>query len=249
METDSMSPRELGIPFSTPLVRAIRNTKPGVWPAEPIDPAKVFKWQTRRLIRWKPREAGLNVTASSLESGPYNICNPQSGFVLRSRGHGSCWNDRTYPLHPQYGYPGSRLYVKEALRPSGSRITVYQEDDCPAWRDGESVTWPWKVSAISARYMPRWAARIHLEVKRVRVERLEAISEEDARAEGLALEPCTHPDCGPGTRCAAGSYRGMFAVTWNKLHAKEAPWGSGVWVAVYDFAVLSSNEKEQLTNG
>ncbi len=219
-------PRELPIPFSTPLVRAILNTQPGVWPAEPIDPAKPFKWQTRRLVRTQPAY-------------------PESyqGYRVEMVGNCARWflPGATEPAnlwHSPY-HPGDVLRVNEALRPSGSRIVVYDQDRCPAWRDGESVTWPWKVSALAARYMPRWAARRWLEVKRVRVERLEQISEEDARAEGLALTPCTHPDCGPGTRCGSDSYRGEFAVTWNKLH-EDHPWGSGVWVFAYDFMVLSS---------
>lgn len=31
--------------FSTPLVKALLNTKPDVWPAEPIDDSKPFKWE------------------------------------------------------------------------------------------------------------------------------------------------------------------------------------------------------------
>ena len=40
--------------FSTPMVRALLNTKPGVWPPEPIDSGKPFKSQTRRVIKPQP---------------------------------------------------------------------------------------------------------------------------------------------------------------------------------------------------
>jgi len=32
------------------MVLANMNCQPNVWPTEPIDPAKPFKWQTRRVI-------------------------------------------------------------------------------------------------------------------------------------------------------------------------------------------------------
>lgn len=68
------------------------------------------KTQTRRVAKWKPREAGLNLDAASLSVGYYHTGVPSSGFVLRSMG-GSCWNDRTYPLHCPYGVPGDRLVI------------------------------------------------------------------------------------------------------------------------------------------
>ena len=36
--------------FKGPMVLANMNCQPNVWPTEPIDPAKPFKWQTRRVI-------------------------------------------------------------------------------------------------------------------------------------------------------------------------------------------------------
>ncbi len=40
--------------FSGSMVRDLLNTRPGVWPAEPIDPALPCKSQTRRLIKPQP---------------------------------------------------------------------------------------------------------------------------------------------------------------------------------------------------
>lgn len=37
--------------FSKESLDALANTKPGVWPAEPINPALPFKWQTRRPVK------------------------------------------------------------------------------------------------------------------------------------------------------------------------------------------------------
>lgn len=58
-ERVSLEPREFPVLFSGALVRAILNTKVGVWPPEPIDPAKPFKSQTRRLGEtWAKRRPG-----------------------------------------------------------------------------------------------------------------------------------------------------------------------------------------------
>ena len=61
------------------------------------------KAQTRRLAKWRAY-AGQNLTFSGLEAGHYCTGHPESGWVLRSRGAGGCWNDRTEPLQ-QTGDP------------------------------------------------------------------------------------------------------------------------------------------------
>ena len=38
-----------GMLFSAPMIRALLNTKPDVWPAKPINESLPYKWQTRRL--------------------------------------------------------------------------------------------------------------------------------------------------------------------------------------------------------
>jgi hypothetical protein len=43
--------KEKPIIFSTPMVEAILNTKPGVWPPSAIDPQKPYKSMTRRVIK------------------------------------------------------------------------------------------------------------------------------------------------------------------------------------------------------
>ena len=77
----------------------------------------------------------------------------------------------------------------------------------------------------SPRYMPRWASRLTLDVVSVRVERLHAITEEDAIREGVR----------PADALMAGTYRQAFADLWDSLNAKRAPWASDPWVWRIEF--------------
>ncbi len=87
-----------------------------------------------------------------------------------------------------YGIPGQRLWVKETFsifgmeaKPEQERPVFYRADDDS--REG-FMTPPdlkWKPSI----FMPRWASRITLEITAIRAERVQDISEADAKAEGI----------------------------------------------------------------
>ena len=89
-----------------------------------------------------------------------------------------------------YGQPGDRLWVKETfqLHTTGAGIRVTYRAGGPdrfveppeEW-DGIPDDNHWRPSL----FMPRWASRITLEITGVRVERLQAITEADAKAEGI----------------------------------------------------------------
>lgn len=90
-------------------------------------------------------------------------------------------------------------------------------------------------------HMPRWASRILLEVVSVRVERLQDVTEEDAKAEGVEQflgsnywkgEP--HPVKGhPKSRLCA---RDAFADLWNGINAaRDYGWDVNPWVWVVEF--------------
>ncbi len=151
-----------------------------------------------------------------------------------------------------FGAPGDRLWVRERFSPyrvpGGCACSIADAtyavlvDGTHVDRDGEITpglatysegAWDgvrWRPSI----HMPRWASRIALEVTGVRVERLQAITEEDARAEGV--------DQGEGGRlypsaraARALSYRAGFEHLWNAINGKRAPWASNPWVWVVDF--------------
>lgn len=79
---------------------------------------------------------------------------------------------------------------------------------------------------FSPIYLPRWASRITLEVVSVRVERLQEITEEDARAEGVMSLPNIHPIARPTS---------VFQELWDQINGKRAPWESNPWVWRVEF--------------
>lgn len=86
-------------------------------------------------------------------------------------------------------------------------------------------------------HMPRWASRILLEITNVRVERLNDISECDARDEGVSPAGSLLPDH-PGTFLTP---KGDFAMAkvafqrlWESIYGEES-WSANPWVWVIEF--------------
>lgn len=114
---------------------------------------------------------------------------------------------------------GDHLWVRETFSlvnpKAGCEFNGRPENDGVRYR----ATWMkshssgWKPSI----FMPRWASRITLEIADIRPERLQDITEEDARAEGF-------------------SSIAEFKELWNKLNAKRGfDWNSNCWVWVNTF--------------
>ncbi len=86
-------------------------------------------------------------------------------------------------------------------------------------------------------HMPRWACRLVLPLVSVRVERVQDITEEDARAEGVELI-----SSGPGWECWMGygphgsckSARESFRSLWVSIYGEES-WDANPWVWVAEW--------------
>lgn len=97
---------------------------------------------------------------------------------------------------------------------------------------------------VRSIHMPRWAARNFARVKAVRVERVQEISEEDARAEGAAF----HDGSGVGhsgwrhdeESPVYESARASFAALWDSINGAKHPWSSNPWVWVYELEKLDA---------
>lgn len=128
-----------------------------------------------------------------------------------------------------YGSVGERLWVREtfALHDDRDPPIVYYRADDPTKYESDGA---WKPSI----HMPRWASRLTLEITKVRVERLQDISEEDAKAEGVV----------PSGRRATHRYRAsdnedhghrlQFQDLWNSINGAGA-WDKNPWVWCISF--------------
>lgn len=120
---------------------------------------------------------------------------------------------------------GNGYYSGHAIYAADGDFTWGDED---GYEDGRSC---WKPSI----HMPRAASRILLEITDVRVERLNAISKEDAAAEGVSqfrsgfwkhYQPCW-------TQHQLSAW-GSFVTLWKSIYGEES-WNSNPWVWVIEF--------------
>lgn len=88
----------------------------------------------------------------------------------------------------------------------------------------------------SSIHMPRWASRITLEIVKVRVERVQQISEEDACAEGvLRTTDATTTQYAK----SLGSHRDIFHDLWDSINGKGS-WDANPWVWVIEFRTVNN---------
>lgn len=131
-----------------------------------------------------------------------------------------------------FGVPGDRLWVRETHAtgvPGCQDGLSYRADHQDPKGDGRANPMRW----TPAIHMRRAFSRIDLEVTAVRVERLQDITEEDARAEGVRPGKCE-----PGCDCDEWSerrYRQGFEHLWDVINGKKALWSSNPWVWVVSF--------------
>ena len=93
----------------------------------------------------------------------------------------------------------------------------------------------------SPMLMPRFASRILLEITDIRVERLNDISEADAKKEGM---PPSHPSIDKiSMQHGFNSFsQSCFAQSWDSLYDENSPkrWANNQWVWVIEFKVIKS---------
>lgn len=133
-----------------------------------------------------------------------------------------------------YGQPGDRLWVRETWgrRPEGPGGIIYRAEWTLEDEQLEIRDWPWRPSI----HMPRWASRITLEITETRVERLQAISKDDAKAEGIAPFAARYPEGFDRDGYIAG-----FAQLWDSINCKRpgCTWSDNPWVWALTFRRLN----------
>jgi hypothetical protein len=216
------APKARPILFSAPMVLAILEGR---------------KMQTRRVVKPVRRYPGNRV------------CRPD----LAADQHVVWWHGEYVSVgclqECPYGKPGDRLWVREAWGlfngfgfcdttcaglgglPEDWQLAYRADHIDPLHGDGPHQP-VWRPSI----HMPRWASRITLEIAAVRVERLQDISEDDARAEGITDGGCLN--CGNPEPCECASpepsARDAFCYLWHQIHGCNS-WHTNPWVWVVEF--------------
>ena len=89
-------------------------------------------------------------------------------------------------------------------------------------------------------HMPRDVSRLTLEITDTSLERLQDISESDARAEGITDGGCLN--CGEPGPCGCEAplpdARDGFIRLWRSIYGDES-WANNPWVWVVSFALLT----------
>jgi hypothetical protein len=196
------------------------------------------KTQTRRII--KPQFSTVwgsgcpNESTFKLMNGDQRWADAFGAHVdIETPSHHWQW------IFCPYGKAGDRLWVRETWADNFSghvshagilyRATAASErshhgywakEIAPnKWVDHYDRPFNWKPAIL----MPRGIARITLEITKVRVERLQEISDADTVAEGIASGH-------------AGEYgRAAFRSAWDQINGKRALWASNPWVWVVEF--------------
>jgi len=189
--------KEHPIIFSPPMVKAILEGR---------------KTVTRRVIKPQPEyHHGAGKRESySWKGGVYALnFYPDNSTILD---------------HCPYGKKGDVLWVREtwACEQGTTEKHYFHKASYELLISGERLIKKWN----SPRFMPREAARLFLEVKSIRVKRLQDISEADAVREGL-----------PESMTGASKYSsGCFRHLWDSLNADRGySWESNPWVWVIEF--------------
>ncbi|OIR11009.1 hypothetical protein GALL_71800 [mine drainage metagenome] len=130
----------------------------------------------------------------------------------------------------KFGQPGERLWVRETWRKLNEKL-LYRAD-YSATHAANNGGVKWKPSI----HMPRLASRILLEITGVRVERLQDIREEDAKAEGVATQDYPTKTY---KNWADGMHRLLYKELWARINGPGS-WDANPWVWVIEFKVVKS---------
>jgi len=150
------------------------------------------------------------------------------------------------PARPRY-VAGDTVYAKETWAPADflfdgvervpAQCIAYVDETArycrdsvlEEWVSADTTYWNWrKVKWCSPLMMPEWASRLRLSIASVRAELASAITEDDARAEGVEPIRFHMPGQGPDDEARGRDYRHAFKQAWEAMHGPDA-WDAMVW--------------------
>ncbi len=210
----NQKPKERPIIFNTEMVKAILGGR---------------KTMTRRVVsvdRVDGHPQLNNLKIMTLKNGKQGWLNSQDD------------HENHINKFSPFGLVGDRLYVRETWqlhsRATDLATVVYAASEQNSWSEMHrlipadltlSITpKPFQEGWRSSIHMPRIASRITLEITDIRIERLNDISEEDAKAEGVQPIDFGYGDC----------YALGFNKLWDEIYGDES-WSANPWVWVVEF--------------
>jgi hypothetical protein len=183
------------------------------------------KLQTRRVVKPQPI-----ITAHGLE---WNA-GGQVGYVFP---------EKNIINYCPYGIAGARLWVRETWCPMAiniPKVLIGYKEGFEKADSKEIILDKEKDIEIATRFlnkekwcpsifMSRWASRITQEITGIRIERLQAITEEEAKAEGV--DKMALDDLGNTWK----TYKRGYQALWDKINGKKYPWKNNpfVWVILF----------------
>lgn len=215
--------KERPIVFSGPMVRAILEGR---------------KTQTRRVVKPQP-PCGCDYAMNGAMTAACCF-QPGDGGTIK------CWvpptpTSENHLLPCLHGTPGDQLWVRENCWERPERTPKMMREGADTWEpyyyDADGLTESdvedfrrWGFKRRPSIHMPRLASRITLEIEAVRVERLQDITEEDAKAEGCDASHSDYPNSTKPKRTA-------FCSLWCSINGPGS-WEFNPWVWVIGFRRL-----------
>lgn len=176
------------------------------------------KIQTRRLVKPQPQKNGGKGFHPVF---PYKTPEQRWNWVLDT---GMGVNE---PFSCPLGKVGDVLWVREThciVKGNGIQVR-YKADGIPMQTFYPDQPVDGKLKWIPSIHMKRSHSRITLEITDIKVERLNDISAEDAKAEGIFCDPDVYCDKG---------YPDHFKELWQSVYGQES-WNSNPWVWAISF--------------
>lgn len=156
-----------------------------------------------------------------------------------------------------FGKPGDLLCVREKFTPlpfdmvnqrTGLHFSYFADCDAESLEIAKEYGFKWKPSI----HMPKDAARIWLMIEDIRVERVQEISEEDAKAEGIeeistkyGYDFDIYKDYKGFMPDGYQAPRFSFKSLWISINGEES-WNANPWVWVIKYRILSKTGKPSL---
>lgn len=242
--------------FSTPMVQAILDNR---------------KTQTRRVVKPQLNECNHGIfNEADWREQPFT---PSARGLLEGRLFCTFCGNGVKPnglgIRNPYGKVGDILWVRETFYAYGFWVLVDGEwhfDDCTnqfteqylfenckpkvieKGRSNGSLGWYKRPSL----FMPKAACRIFLKITNVRVERLQDISEEDSKAEGVldmfygkdiaGNAYFNYIDKKGGWDSVADDAKHSFQTLWQSINGEQS-WENNPWVWVIEFELIEKPEK------